>query len=106
MDRSHYIEKINELLRDDVYQKKEKGYAKIEGEKFNKHARKILKKSKMGKQLLFTLEQDPTPRMRGLPKLHKPGVPMRPITSGIGIASHRLAKVLAKPLSAALGAGA
>ena len=28
---------------------------------------------------------------------------MHPITSGIGIAPHRLAKVLAKPLSAALG---
>ena len=41
--------------------------------------------------------------MRGLPKVHKPGVPMRPITSGIGSAPHRLAKILAKPLSEALG---
>ena len=36
-------------------------------------------------------------------KLHKEGIPMRPITSGIGSAPHRLAKCLAKPLSAALG---
>ena len=62
----YYIKKMNELLRDDVYQKQEKGYAKIEREKFNKHARKILKKSKMGKQLLFTLEQDPTPQGCGV----------------------------------------
>ncbi|XP_076039302.1 uncharacterized protein LOC143024390 [Oratosquilla oratoria] len=41
--------------------------------------------------------------MRGLPKIHKPGIPMRPITSGIGSAPHRLAKRLAKPLSNALG---
>ena len=41
--------------------------------------------------------------MRGLPKLHKANVPMRPITSGIGSAPHRLAKVLARPLSSALG---
>ena len=41
--------------------------------------------------------------MRGLSKLHKMNVPMRPITSGIGSALHRLAKVLARPLSSALG---
>ncbi len=40
---------------------------------------------------------------RGLPKLHAPGIPMRPITSGIGSATHRLAKVLAKPLSTPMG---
>ncbi|XP_076069497.1 uncharacterized protein LOC143041472 [Oratosquilla oratoria] len=41
--------------------------------------------------------------MRGIPKIHKAGIPMRPITSGIGSAPHRLAKQLAKPLSALLG---
>jgi hypothetical protein len=54
--------------------------------------------------LLHLLEEAPrNPSMRGLPKVHKPGVPMRPITSGIGSAPHRLAKCLAKPLSAAMG---
>ena len=56
------------------------------------------------KRLLHLLEEKPRPaQMRGLPKLHKEGIPMRPITSGIGSAPHRLAKCLAKPLSAALG---
>ena len=41
--------------------------------------------------------------MRGLPKIHKLGIPMRPITSGIGSAPHRICKVLAKPLSSKLG---
>ncbi|XP_069989501.1 uncharacterized protein [Penaeus vannamei] len=41
--------------------------------------------------------------MRCLPKVHKPGVPETPITPGIGSAPHRLAKCLAKPLSAAIG---
>ena len=41
--------------------------------------------------------------MRGIPKVHKTGVPMRPITSGIGSAPHRLAKILAKPLTKLLG---
>ena len=35
--------------------------------------------------------------------MHKTGTPMRPITSGIGSAPHRLAKTLAKPLTKALG---
>ena len=67
-------------------------------------ARRILKKSEAGKKLMYTLEEDPRPpTMRGLPKLHKPGIPMRPITSGIGSAPHRLAKILAKPLTTTLG---
>ncbi|XP_076046353.1 uncharacterized protein LOC143028317 [Oratosquilla oratoria] len=41
--------------------------------------------------------------MKGLPKIHKPGIPLRPITSGIGCATHRSTKVLAKPLSSVLG---
>ncbi|XP_076058584.1 uncharacterized protein LOC143035601 [Oratosquilla oratoria] len=41
--------------------------------------------------------------MKGLPKIHKPGIPLGSITSGIGSALHRLVKVLAKPLSSALG---
>ena len=64
-----------------------------------------MKKSEKGKKLLHLLEEAPAaPRMRGLPKLHKTNVPMRPITSGIGSAPHRLAKLLAKPLSSNLGA--
>lgn len=35
--------------------------------------------------------------------MHKPNIPMRPITSGIGSCPHRLAKVLARPLTKALG---
>ena len=104
MDRTDYIEKMNDLLKDKVYEKKKTGYAKAEGEKFNKEARKILRKSEQGKQLLHTLEQDPIPpRMRGLPKIHKQGIPMRPITSGIASAPHKLAKILAKPLTMTLG---
>ncbi|XP_076036001.1 uncharacterized protein LOC143021963 [Oratosquilla oratoria] len=60
--------------------------------------------SNKGKKLVGLLEEAPRPpRMRGLPKTHKPGIPMRPITSGIGSAPHRLAKCLAKPLSRCLG---
>ena len=73
-------------------------------DKFNKEARRLLRRTEHGKKLLHLLEEKPKPaQMRGLPKVHKAGVPMRPITSGIGSAPHRLAKCLAKPLSAVLG---
>lgn len=105
MDKTDYDHKMLELLGDrSTYMEKHDGYAKEEAEKFNREARKILKKSEKGKRLLHLLEEDPRiPRMKGLPKIHKPGIPMRPITSGIGSAPHKLGKVLAKPLSKKLG---
>ena len=39
------------------------------------------------------------PYFYGLPKLHKPGIPLRPIISGIGSVTHPLAKYLAGLLS-------
>ena len=97
---------MNDLLNDkEVYEKKAPGFTQKASKKFNQETRKVLKKSEGGKQLLHLLEEAPTaPRMRGLPKLHKTGIPMRPITSGIGSAPHRLSKLLAKPLSNNLGA--
>ncbi|XP_076061567.1 uncharacterized protein LOC143037319 [Oratosquilla oratoria] len=41
--------------------------------------------------------------MKRLSKIHKQEIPLGPITSGIESAPHRLAKILAKSLSSALG---
>ena len=38
------------------------------------------------------------PQMYGLPKIHKPNVPLRPILSMIGSAQHELAKWLSEVL--------
>lgn len=105
MDKNDYINKMMDLLNDaTTYEKKDIGYAISEARTFDKEVRKILRKSERGKKLINLLEESPCPpRMRGLPKVHKPNIPMRPITSGIGSAPHRLAKRLAKPLSCALG---
>lgn len=91
---------MNELLDDEsTYEKMQSGFAQKEADRFKKEARKILTRTEKGKSLLRLLEETPTPlKMRGLPKIHKPGIPMRPITSGIGSAPHGLAKTLAKPL--------
>ena len=105
IDKNEYVNKMKELLEDsDTYEKKTSGYIEKLSKKFNQDARKLLKNSEKGKNLVHLLEEAPTaPQMRGLPKLHKVNIPMRPITSGIGSAPHQLAKVLAKPLSSSLG---
>ena len=105
MDKSDYDAKMQDLLSDpETYKKIETGTIRCQSVEFNKKTRKILRSSTRGRQLQHLLEETPVaPKMRGLPKVHKPGVPMRPITSGIGSAPHRLAKVLAKPLTQLLG---
>ncbi|XP_069952924.1 uncharacterized protein [Cherax quadricarinatus] len=66
--------------------------------------RQILKRTREGKKLLYLLPSNPKPaHMYGLPKTHKHNIPLRPITSGIGSAPHKLAGVLAKHLSCLLG---
>ena len=62
----------------------------------------------MGKRLQFLLKEKPrSARMKGLPKLHKEGVPISPITSGVGsVPQQRLAKCLAKPRQPCWGASA
>lgn len=105
MNTKDYTEKIVEHLSDEnVYEKKYAGYAEKIGNDFNKNARKILRKSKQGKQFLHLIEENPViPRIYGLPKLHKMNVPVRPITSCIGSAPHKLSKFLAKYLTPLLG---
>ena len=105
MDKTDYDQKMMDLLNDESsYTKKHDGFNKEEADRFNKEDRSILRRSEEGKMMLHPLEEDPQPpRMKGFPKIHKPNIPMRPITSGIGSAPHKLAKQLAKPLSKRLG---
>ena len=101
IDRAEYRQKMQDMLSNqDTYQKGSKGSIEKASQTFNKSARRILKKSDRGKRMLHLIEEAPkAPTMRGLPKIHKAGRPMRPITSGVGSAPHCIAKVLAKPLT-------
>ena len=105
MGYADYRAKMLDLLNDaSTYRRAGRGNAEKESKTFNQKARKILNSSPNGKKLLYLLEEKPAaPSMRGVPKTHKPGNPMRPITSGVGSAPHQLAKKLAKPLSELLG---
>ena len=105
MDRKKYDDKMKEMLSDkEIYEKVKPGYGKDQSQTFNKEARKILRRTDRGKKLYHLIEEAPSiPKMKGLPKFHKEGMPMRPITSGIGSAPHQIAKTLAKPLTKTLG---
>ena len=104
LDKSEYRQKMHEMLNDkETYQKSSNKSIQKASQTFNRNTRRVLRRSERGRKMLPLIEEAPkAPTMRGLPKVHKAGRPMRPITSGVGSAPHRVAKVLAKPLSKAL----
>ena len=105
MDAISYQQKMTDLLSDgNTYAEVTQAKVDIETQNFLKAARRILRRSETGKCLLHLLPNLPRPAtLYGLPKTHKPNIPMRPITSGIGSAPHKLAGALAKHLSRLLG---
>ena len=107
LDNEEYLDKMHALLADNnTYRKVAIGSHAKAASAFEKAARTLLNRCKDsgGSKLKYLLEEDPkTPRMYGLPKTHKENCPLRPITSGVGSAPHRLAKILANPLSGQLG---
>ncbi|XP_076030074.1 uncharacterized protein LOC143018524 [Oratosquilla oratoria] len=86
MDKADYIYKMEHLLTDtSTYTPQSQQQAIEEFRRFSTDVRKILKRTSKGKHLLHLLEEDPkTPTISAIPKTHKAGIPMRPITNGIG----------------------
>ena len=97
------VHQMNELLNDkETYSKKSVISA---GKMFNPEARKVMKKRGRGEATASSTRGRTNGSYdAGIPKLHKSNIPVRPITSGIVSAPHRLAKLLAKQLSRNLGA--
>ena len=105
MNKEEYIKKAEELLLTDTYRM-------ISNDLTNKHQTKLIK-------LLKTIKAEgriseavykmlyPTgarvPKFYGLPKVHKEGIPLRPIVSSIGAASYETAKELARILKPLMG---
>lgn len=103
LNREEYIEKMDLLLGNrDIYKPLRSDPLKADQRFFNKELNNILFNlpdlaSKFNSRL-------PTSSyMYGLPKVHKDGVPMRPIISTIGSVSYSLSKWLAKCLSKHIG---
>ena len=105
MQREDYDQKMTAILADsNTYQPMPTGSGHKESQQLKQRLRRLLLRTDEGKRLLHLLpDNSRIPKAYGLPKTHKPGVPLRPIISGIGSVVHQLAKVLARPLSRLLG---
>ena len=101
MNNEDYITKMNEHLSCGSYIKIPKNPIK----KIIKEVKKAINNSnldeKTKKRLLPTNEI--TSRIYGLPKIHKEGIPLRPIVNTIGSPTYELAKYVAKLLGPLVG---
>ena len=105
MDRQDYINKANDLL----YQSTYKSIAKDPTNSIKNKLINILKrvKTKTGLDSNTYKSMYPTgcvpPKFYGLPKIHKPDTPLRPIVSSSGSVTYGVAKELAKILKPLVG---
>ena len=105
MDKKDYIQKAEELLNTSTYKK-------ITEDPANKHKNRlvnILKNIKSGGGLSEETYKKLYPagavssKFYGLLKVHKPGIPLRPIVSSTGTATYNTAKELARILKPLVG---
>ena len=105
MDREEYIKKAEDLLKEDTYKI-------ITDDPTNKQKNKLIQllkkiKSEGGINDESYRKMYPTgagiPKFYGLPKVHKAGVPLRPIVSSRGSVSYNTSKELARILNPLAG---
>ena len=105
MDKEEYIKKSEELLHQPTYKE-------LPSDPTTKHKNRLVSipktiKSEGGKDNITYKRLYPTgagsPKYYGLPKIHKTGVPLRPIISSRGSATYESAKELAKILKPLVG---
>ncbi|XP_046406218.1 uncharacterized protein LOC124171124 [Ischnura elegans] len=96
MKKEDYNRKMEELLSDLVYHKLEK----IPMAKADWETRAIIKRSyiPVEEQRRLIVSVPKPPRLYGLPKIHKEGVPLRPIVSQIDAPTYHLAQYIANTL--------
>jgi hypothetical protein len=92
LNTTDYKLKIASLLGDSAYKKLDKDPT----DSIERKTIKLLKKSSLPEDLRKQLQPSGSraPRLYGLPKIHKEGVPLRPIVSNIGAPTYQLAKQL------------
>lgn len=98
LSASRYKEQVVALLTDPAYKelKRDPTHA------LERKTRQLIKSSTLPedtqRQLAPRENSSRVPRLYGKPKIHKPGMPLRPIVSAVNSATHPLAKYLAKDL--------
>ena len=106
MDRNEYDRKMQEMLGDDqTYKKLKKDPAPALERKMNALLLSMNKKGSIPDKLYEMLRSSAgrNPLMYGLPKVHKPNIPMRPIVSFVQSPTYQLSKHLSDLLSSLVG---
>ena len=105
MDRQDYINKANQLLNQNTYKVISKDPTNTIKNKLINILKNIKTKSGLGTNTYKSMY--PTgcvpPKFYGLPKIHKPATPLRPIVSSCGSVTYGVAKELAKILKSLVG---
>ena len=105
MDRQDYINKANQLLNQNTYKVISKDPINTIKNKLINILKNIKTKSGLGTNTYKSMY--PTgcvpPKFYGLPKIHKPDTPLRPIVSSCGSVTYGMAKELAKILKPLVG---
>ena len=106
MDKTDYFDKMDALVNDkQAYQELKRDPTPALQRKLNSKILTLKKTDAIDKQRYYRLRCSvPQPqKLNGLPKLHKPGIPMRPIVSFCGSPTYQLSKYLTtilQPLTA------
>ena len=105
MDRQDYINKANSLLNQNTYRSIPKDPTTTIKHKLISTLKRI--KNQTGLDSLTYKAMYPTgcvpPKFYGLPKIHKPDTPLRPIVSSCGSVTYSVTKELAKILKPLVG---
>ena len=106
MDKKEYVNKINLMLSDDLtYKLLLKDPINASLKSLNTFVLELYKQQKISKYMYYHLRcsKGVTPSIYGVPKIHKPEVPLRPIVAFIGSPTYNLSKFIAKRLSPLVG---
>ena len=104
MDTNTYVDQANTMLSDNNTYTKVPKAPNIKKELIEK-LRKLKKNDKISQRDYEKVypTAEALPKFYGLPKIHKPGTPLRPIVSGCGTTTHPMARFLADILSPLMG---
>jgi hypothetical protein len=106
MDRKDYDDKVQQMLNDQrTYKVLDKDPTQRTEKKLNEKLANLKGENKISDSLYKRLcsSDGLPPRFYGLPKIHKPGFPLRPIVSFIDSPTYMLSKHLAQILSPMMG---
>ena len=106
MDRKDYDDKVQKMLKDQrTYKVLDKDPTQRTEKKLNEKLANLKRENKISDSLYKRLcsSDGLPPRFYGLPNIHKPGFPLRPIVSFIDSPTYMLSKHLAQILSPMMG---